>query len=408
MGSKRRQANILHKASLLGALYLSQGLPFGFFTQTVPVILRERGWSLDHIGLASLLALPWALKFLWAPLVDNHGHRRSWILPLQAIAVVVIAGLAYPSVENTVGLILAAVLLLNLIAATQDIATDGLAIDLLSTRERGLGNGLQVAGYRVGMIIGGGLILIALDSLGWSAAMLLMAVAIALATIPIARFHERERNESRPQTRARKDTNKKLPHFLRTSGAARILAIVVLFKLGDALGGGMLRPLLVDSGYSLSDIGVLLGGVGFVTGLLGALIGGSTINLLGRRKALLIFGIAQSTAVGSYVLITMAHPGFWGMACLIGFEHIAGGAATAALFTCMMDWSRPKAAASDYTMQASAVVIATGLAASASGFSAQHLGWETHFIAAALLSTMGAIIAAALYTAKAPSLQPGM
>lgn len=392
------------KVGLLGSLYLAQGLPFGFFTQTVPVVLREQGWSLDHIGLASLLALPWALKFLWAPLVDRYaftpiGRRRTWILPLQISTFAVLVALAYPSVENSVGLILGAVLLLNLVAATQDIATDGLAVDLLQRNERGLGNGLQVAGYRVGMIIGGGLILIALDKLGWSTAMLLMAVAIALATIPITRFKE---GSPKNQTISSTTTPTKAtgPHFLRTAGAVRILVIVVLFKLGDALGGGMLRPLLVDTGYSLSEIGMLVGGVGFVAGLLGALIGGTTINLLGRRNALLLFGIAQSVAVGSYALITIAPPGAVGLALLIGFEHLTGGAATATLFTCMMDWSRPQTAATDYTVQASAVVVATGLAATMSGFSAQILGWESHFIAAGLLSAAGAAVAAALYARR--------
>jgi hypothetical protein len=84
---------------LLGSLYFSQGLPFGFFTQALPVMLRQQGWALGEIGLSSLLALPWALKFLWAPLVDRHslpelGRRRSWILPLQVLGAGILAALA--------------------------------------------------------------------------------------------------------------------------------------------------------------------------------------------------------------------------------------------------------------------------------------------------------------------------
>ena len=63
---------------------------------------------------------------------------------------------------------LVAVMLLNLIAATQDIATDGLAVALLAPAERGLANGVQVAGYRVGMIIGGGALLGVYDASGWT------------------------------------------------------------------------------------------------------------------------------------------------------------------------------------------------------------------------------------------------
>jgi len=72
-----------HKILLLTALYAAQGLPFGFFTQALPVLLRDAGLSLKAISATSLLFLPWALKFLWAPFVDHRGsccrcrQRRS-------------------------------------------------------------------------------------------------------------------------------------------------------------------------------------------------------------------------------------------------------------------------------------------------------------------------------------------
>ena len=67
--------------TLLGALYFAQGLPFGFFTQALPVVLRESGFSLVKISATGVLFLPWALKFLWAPYVDRYGSRRRWLRP---------------------------------------------------------------------------------------------------------------------------------------------------------------------------------------------------------------------------------------------------------------------------------------------------------------------------------------
>jgi len=75
-----------YKLLLLSSLYLAQGLPFGFFTQALPVLMREAGMSLKMISATSLLFLPWALKFLWAPLIDHVGTRRQWIVPLQLTA----------------------------------------------------------------------------------------------------------------------------------------------------------------------------------------------------------------------------------------------------------------------------------------------------------------------------------
>jgi MFS family permease len=139
------------RLGLLASLYVSQGLPFGFFTQALPVLLRKHGLSLAEIGLSSLLAVPWALKFVWAPLVDRYsvrrfGRRRSWIVPMQVMTIAVLLLTALHPPTTSFRWVLAAVLVVNLLSATQDIATDGLAVDMLEPHERGLANGIQVAG----------------------------------------------------------------------------------------------------------------------------------------------------------------------------------------------------------------------------------------------------------------------
>jgi RhtX/FptX family siderophore transporter len=383
------------RLALLGCLYFSQGLPFGFFTQALPVLMRKLGVSLGAIGLSSLLALPWALKFLWAPAVDRFwiarfGRRKSWIVPLQLASVAVLAALALGDPDSLRPL-MAATLVLNLLAATQDIATDGLAVEMLGISERGLGNGLQVAGYRVGMIVGGGVLLILHDRLGSVGTFVAMALLTALATLPVAIAREPPRAEAlhtgpRPRT-----------HFLRRAGAARVLLLIVVYKAGDAFATGMLRPFLVDLGLSLTDVGVLLGTVGFVAGLFGALAGGALVNRFGRRPALLLFGALQAVAVASYAYLAAARPGPAVLYALCGWEHFAGGMATAALFTCMMDWCAPDSAATDYTVQASAVVIATGAASAVAGFSAQALGYVAHFALASVLAAAALLVVRATF-----------
>ena len=384
------------KLGLLATLYFSQGLPFGFFTQALPVMLREQGMSLGKIGLASLLAAPWALKFLWAPLVDRYGserwgRRKSWIVPLQLCAVVVLTILATLYKPGATGLLMGAVFVLNFVAATQDIATDGLAVDMLDRKERGFANGIQVAGYRIGMILGGGVLLIWHETIGSAATFLAMAGMTLVATIPVLLSAEPE------PTRMPSVKPGNPRHFLRRAGTPTILLLIATYKAGDAFATGMLRPYLVDTGLSMADVGWLLGTAGFVAGLVGALVGGALVERAGRRPALVGFGVVQAIAVAGYAWIAALEPDLSTLYAVCAFEHFAGGMATAALFTCMMDWCSGESNATDYTVQASTVVIATGAAAAVAGFSAQALGYVAHFGLAAGLSLAAVAVAYVLF-----------
>lgn len=381
----------VRRFALLGSLYFAQGLPFGFFTQVLPLLLHRRGVSLGMIGLSSLLAAPWGLKFLWAPLVDRHfsarfGRRRSWILPLQALSITVLLSLALRGNEAPRTLMLAT-FLLNCLAATQDIATDGLAVDSLRPEERGLANGLQVAGYRAGMIASGGLLLAFYERIGVRSSFLVLATAMALASVPVLLAKEPAAAPSTPPT----EPPPAAPtHFLRRRGSLALLALATTYKFGEAFGTGMLRPFLADAGLTIADIGWLVGTVGFVAGLLGALLGGALVHRLGARRSLLLFGVLQAATVLAYAVVARA-PELHSLAIVCGVEHLASGMATAALFTAMMSGCRPGSAATDYTVQASAVVIATGAAQAASGFSAAALGYSYHFLLAAVLSVLALI-----------------
>lgn len=176
---------------LLFSLYWAQGLPVGFMTHALPVILRAQGVSLTHIGGFGLLMLPWSIKVFWAPLVDRYGstkgHYRSWIIPAQLLSVIVLIILSFIPIEalNQPVYLLAffvALLFMNGIGATQDIATDGLAVNILKNDQQHWGNTFQVMGSRLGFIVGGGAILWLLDVLQWQTTFLILAALVFLNT----------------------------------------------------------------------------------------------------------------------------------------------------------------------------------------------------------------------------------
>lgn len=184
---------------LLATLYFSQGLPSGFMAHALPALMAEQGVPVQYIGFLKLLALPWFFKFLWAPAIDRYavgslGDHRGWILTLQCTVITLLCALSFFSQDFLFGqgifLFLALLLLINFSAATQDIATDGLAVRLLPERLRGLGNSLQVCGYKLGMILSGNLLLIALSAFGWSLTFQLLALILFVVTIPALLFRE--------------------------------------------------------------------------------------------------------------------------------------------------------------------------------------------------------------------------
>lgn len=330
---------------LLLALYLAQGLPVGFVTQALPVILREQQASLVLIGWSGVLLMPWGLKFLWAPLQDRYywpriGLGRSWILPTQGVALLCVAGLALlePSLlrDPQMAVLFASLLMLLAFAgATQDVSTDGLAVRLLAAGERSMGNAIQVTGSRMGLILGGGGALLLLDMAPWRTVMLGMAGLILLTTVPVWLLREpawrraRKNQDVAGAGTVRHDAELKrallpagemveqtalpaelqqadevacaapvqglLPrirHFLRTEFGYFLsspelrawLGVLLVYKLCDAFTSGMVKPMLVDMGYSKSQIGTMVVMLGSGASLLGAVAGHAVLRRVSRMR----------------------------------------------------------------------------------------------------------------------------
>ncbi len=376
------------KFGLLTSLYIAQGLPYGFFTQALPSLMREQGISLETIGLASLLAMPWALKWLYAPLVDKQRQHRRWIITTNLVSILTCLVLASFSltqlVHEKLWLLYFGFFMLNLTAATQDIATDAIAVLQLSESERGIGNGIQVAGYRVGMILSGGALLAWFSVLGWQSSILILALLLFLATLPIV-FIKPELPA--PQPAPNEQFAGKQAFWLILNRHNWIwIAALCLYKLGDALAVPMLRPMLVDQGRKLEELAWLIGTVGFATGLLGSLVGGLIINRLGHRLSLRLFLVLNALSLLTYAWIALRPASQLMLQVACGLEHFTGGMATVALFTDMMYHCRARHEATDYTLQACLVVLINIIGASLSGFLAHTLGYVGLFLLCAAIS----------------------
>ncbi len=386
------------KLILLALLYVAQAIPLGFFTVALPAILRQRGVGLAQIGLVGALALPWLLKFTWAPLLDRfgstrHGHFRSWIVPLQSLSALMVAVLALLDPTEQLPAILVVGGLFMLLAATQDIATDGLAVHNLSPDERGPANGLQVGGYYLGLILGGGGVLMVFDSLGWRGTLLAIAGVLCLPLVAALRFRETPRGGER--VAGARAGFRSLARFFRRRALGGWLLVVVVFRAAETAALAMFNPMLVDRGRSLEEIGVLLGVVTAAAAFAGAVVGGATIRALGRRQTLIVSMLAVSAAVALMILPALdSTSGGWMLFACAAAVAFTGGAATAALYTNMMDACSARTAATDFTFQQSMAAGGPIVASVLSGIIATAVGYGAFFALVAIAAALTALLVA--------------
>jgi len=387
------------KISLLIALYLAQGLPFGFFTLAIPVLLREAGFSLKAISALSFLYLPWALKFLWAPYLDHCWSRRAWLLTLQGSSIVLALALSQLDLKSGFVPLLVAAFLFNIIAASQDVVTDGLAVRMLDTRERGIANGVQVGAYRIGMILGGGLLLYVFAKAGWTVMFFVMAGLLALTVLPVLGLEEPARASEAPRPSVARLAIGWLERLL-SQGMLGFAALIFCYRYGDQMVSTLLGPFLKDYGLTKETIALMKGTVGNATSIAGAIAGGWLAFSAGRRTALLASGIAQAASFTLYIAAALGVGAvnlLWAATVL---EGIVGTMATVALFTLMMDASDPEHAGTDYTIFASMVVLVGAIGNFSGAALADAFGYAPAFAIGTVLSLAGCLLVVRVMDSK--------
>jgi MFS transporter, PAT family, beta-lactamase induction signal transducer AmpG len=272
----------LHRGAVVTLLGFASGLPLALTGAAMQAWLTVEGLSLSTIGFLSLVGLPYTFKFLWAPLVDRFelpgstrllGRRRGWLVLVQLALAAVLLGLAATAPKTELRAFAALALLLAFLSATQDVLIDAYRTELLPAPERGLGASLNVMGYRLAMILSGGVALIWTDAQqgsGWSwpevyrLMAALMAGAAVLTLVVLPRLAAQSGAERQADAPAASD----LRGFLAVLAAAAV-GVVLTDRFGNAISGALLSPLLATSSLPPAlqqrwiDLGALLLGLAF-------------------------------------------------------------------------------------------------------------------------------------------------
>ncbi|WP_211341118.1 MFS transporter [Paracoccus methylarcula] len=374
----------------LGGLYVTQSILGGFIWSTLPAYMRQQGMGLDQLGFLSLLILPWTLKVLWSPWIEQW--RRPACGPARTKPVIALGGVAVLVAAASLALIadlplpwtIAALFAVATATATVDIACDGHAVEAIPEASYGWANMMQVGGAYVGSAFGGGLLLVAIDRMGWRPGIGLLIVMCLVASLPFLML--RQPSPSSPPARS----GPSLRAALRRPEIRRGLWVTALYVAAMKSCLGYFGPFLVDHGFTLSEVGLFSASGSLVVGVIGAVAGGLIVARLGTMTVLLLALAGQAFVLLYCLGVASGLP--LPLAALAWLTQIGSSAWLAlgfvALYARFMEWSDPGQAGVDFTlfqcMDAGTGMILGFLA----GQVAERLGYSSLFGICLLLSLL--------------------
>jgi PAT family beta-lactamase induction signal transducer AmpG len=377
---------------LITALGFASGLPLALSGFTLRMWLSSAHLGLGIIGLTANIGLAYSLKFLWAPVFDELkppflGRRRGWLLIVQLALILAIIGLAVSDPSRSIATTLAFGALLAFISASQDILIDAWRIETFALDEQGVALAGYVWGYRAALLISGaGVIALSLKT-GWHEAILLMAALAAIG--PIATLFAAEPavnitgHKGGFATRFTEAVIFPLREFLSRRGAPVIIAFIILFRLGEALGGVMLAPYYTSLGFNRAVIAIANGPISLAATLAGAALGGLLVARIGVGKALLVTAFFQTAALLMYPALGL-FPGQPHMLIATSvLESFAEGFADAAFLTYLSGLCNKQFTATQYALLSSLAPLALRTIGGLSGFIASAIGFIPFFILSA-------------------------
>lgn len=380
--------------SLLG---FSSGLPILMTLSTLSYWLSKYGVDKESIGLASLLGLPYLLKFLWAPFLDlfrlpilgKLGRRKGWIIFFQAIIMLVFFSLAMIDPKENPYLLGILIFLLSCASASQDIVVDAYRIDALTEDEQAYGASSYFFMYRMAMLLMGAGVLALSDYFSWTlifqgVGVLVGAILVLTLFVPETESLTAKANEKKEYTNPLKRFIEGFEQFFKRDYALLFLLLVVCYKLPDAVSGVMVTPFYSEMGYSGTQIGAVSKIYGLVATLVGAFLAAAIINILGLYRSLLISAILIGVTNLGYLLI-IAKPDITMLMVAISAENFISGFSTALFIMFLGLLCDRNASATQYALLSAFSAFGLRVLGGASGYLATGLGWENFFIVTAVL-----------------------
>jgi PAT family beta-lactamase induction signal transducer AmpG len=391
-------------------LGFSAGLPLLLVLGTLGFWLREAGIDRSTIGYLSWVALFYAGKWLWAPLVDRVpilfltkrlGRRRSWLLFAQALIIFGLIGMATTDPKQNLEPIVWFALLVAFGSATQDIALDAFRIESAKAQYQAALAASYQTGYRLAMIwAGAGALWLAARAEtttgiylaeAWQFAYLCMALSISVGVVttllspepqavllPKARSAGQWLQQTLIEPFADFISRYRWQAFL-------ILGLIAIYRISDVVMGIMANPFYVDMGYTKDEVAAVTKVFGVIMTLVGAFLGGLLTMRFGVMRVLLLGGILSAASNLLFAWLSTRGHDLNGLVWVISADNLSSGIASAAFIAYLSSLTNVQYSATQYALFSSMMLLLPKWLAGFSGVYVDTFGYEHFFIATALI-----------------------
>lgn len=326
-------------------LGFSSGLPMALITSTLQAWFADSGLSILATGALSLVGLPYAYRMVWGPVLDRYalfsmGKRRGWILVMQVLLLFGFNLMAWVSPEQHPKWMAFLALVLACFSATQDMAIDAHRAEYLPQKEHAIGASLAVLGYRLALLLSGGLALIMAQTMGWVFTYRLMGFFMLVGMGAVLLSQEPLVVSRRSDVCFSQLFIVPMKELLRRPGVIPLLFFIFCYKLGEAFTtttSGIVMPFLIQGiGFSLDTIGYINKILGVSSILLGGLVAGILLMRHSLYRALFCFGLLQALTNVFFVVLAMEGKNTGVLAIAVFFDNFAAGMGSTALVALLM------------------------------------------------------------------------
>jgi PAT family beta-lactamase induction signal transducer AmpG len=405
-------------------LGFASGLPFGVLADPLTAWLTDAGVTKTSIGLFALVSLPFALKFLWAPLIDHVplplltrglGRRRGWVLLIQILLTAAIIGLGMTDPAADLWRTAFLSVIVAFLAASQDIALDAYRVEILAEDQLAAGSANWTFGWRIAQVGGAALGLIFADIFPWSAVFTGLALLMAVGIIAILVNPEPEYSGAAELEREAEkflERSGHLPHGLAHAGAwiygaivapfvefviARrgwlaILLLILLYKFGDAVLTVMKIPFFLEIGFSKTEIAGVTKFFGFGAIIFGGFLGGALLAKTGIMRGLLISGVLMGASNLIFIAQALAGDSLPMLTLTIAVENVTTGIGTVAFVAYLSSLCNVAYTATQFALLTSFMAFSRTLMSSGAGWLADRVDWISFFALTTVAAVPGILL----------------